>query len=263
MNIKIKDLIPKNISSGEQENYFIHHKMNEIVEKSKAESRGINEMQVENLYKPELDDLYRLHKLVVDLKRTTVLEFGCGWSSLVLSHALDINRKLYSKEIKNLRRNNPFEHHSIDNIKKFSDVSINSIIEFGLDNSSHSVSDVVAYDFQGKLSTRYEKLPQINPDFIYLDAPDQFNVKGDINGLNTAHNDFMPMSSDLLLIEHFLTPGTIILVDGRTANSRFLKANFQRNWDHYHDRHNDQHYFLLNETSLGIINQSQLDFYNF
>ena len=33
MNIKIKDLIPKNISSGEQENYFIHHKMNEIVEK--------------------------------------------------------------------------------------------------------------------------------------------------------------------------------------------------------------------------------------
>ena len=40
----------------------------------------------------------------------------------------------------------------------------------------------------------------------------------------------MPMSCDILKIEHFLKPGTIIVVDGRAANSRFIKKNLQRNW---------------------------------
>ena len=39
----------------------------------------------------------------------------------------------------------------------------------------------------------------------------------------------MPMTSDILKIEHFLKPGTIIIVDGRASNSRFLKSNFQEN----------------------------------
>jgi len=71
----------------------------------------------------------------------------------------------------------------------------------------------------------------------------------------------MPMSCDILKIEHFLTPGTIILIDGRTANARFLKSNFQRNWKYIHDKKNDQSIFLLNEDSLGYVNNAQLNFY--
>jgi hypothetical protein len=119
------------------------------------------------------------------------------------------------------------------------------------------------YEFQGRLTTRYKIFPKVNPDFIYLDAPDQFNVVGQVNGLDTAHKDFMPMSSDLLLIEHFLTPGSLICVDGRTANARFLKTNFQRDWDYYHDVESDQHFFLLNEEPLGEHNKNQIKFYNF
>ena len=52
------------------------------------------------------------------------------------------------------------------------------------------------------------------------------------------------MNSDILQFEHFLTPGTIILFDGRTANARFLKNNFQRNWKYYHDEKNDQIIFF-------------------
>ena len=33
------------------------------------------------------------------------------------------------------------------------------------------------------------------------------------------------MAADILAIEHFLVSGTLIVVDGRTANARFLKAN--------------------------------------
>ena len=85
--------------------------------------------------------------------------------------------------------------------------------------------------FQGRISTEYKKLPMCNPDFIYVDGPDQFNVKGNINGLSTRHKDMMPMQCDILKIEYYLIPGTIIIADGRAANSKFLKDFFQKKMD--------------------------------
>jgi len=72
----------------------------------------------------------------------------------------------------------------------------------------------------------------------------------------------MPMSSDILLIEHFLIPGTMILVDGRTANARFLRANVQRDWSYIFDEEYDQSLFVLEEEPLGKINRKQLEFYS-
>ena len=40
------------------------------------------------VYGPEIEDLYRLYNIIYQNKRTTLLEFGTGWSSLVLSRAL-------------------------------------------------------------------------------------------------------------------------------------------------------------------------------
>ena len=71
----------------------------------------------------------------------------------------------------------------------------------------------------------------------------------------------MPMACDILKYEHFLTPGTIILTDGRTANARFLKSNFQRKWIYKHDIFNDQSIFFLNEKPLGKFNKEQINFY--
>ena len=71
----------------------------------------------------------------------------------------------------------------------------------------------------------------------------------------------MPMSCDILKIEHFLTPGTIIISDGRAANSRFLKCNLQRNWFYFYDELNDKNLFYLNEKPLGIYSAKQLDYY--
>ena len=45
----------------------------------------------------------------------------------------------------------------------------------------------------GKICNEYTKLPICSPDFIYLDAPDQFNIKGNQNGININHVD-MPTS---------------------------------------------------------------------
>lgn len=68
-------------------------------------------------------------------------------------------------------------------------------------------------EFNNHIATEFKRLPICNPDFIYLDGPDQFKVKKDINGISTKHDDLIPLSCDLLKIEYFLIPGRIILVD--------------------------------------------------
>ena len=116
--------------------------------------------------------------------------------------------------------------------------------------------------FNDRICTFYKSLPNINPDFIYVDGPDQFNIKSEVAGWSTRHKDIMPMTGDLLRIEHFLTPGTIIVFDGRAANARFFKSNIQRNWNYQYDSMYDQHIFNLNEEPLGRFNKKQLEFYN-
>ena len=68
----------------------------------------------------------------------------------------------------------------------------------------------------------------------------------------------MPMAADILLFEHFLVPGTLIVVDGRTANARFLHTNLQRNWRYDYVPEFDQHFFELRERPLGRFNQAQI-----
>ena len=138
------------------------------------------------------------------------------------------------------------------NIKKFS-TNNNGI--------NWKITDVQMTNFNGRFATEYKSLPLVNPDFIYLDAPNQFEVKKSINNFTIKHHDMMPMSCDILKFEHFLTPGTIIVLDGRTANARFLKANFQRNWTYKRNVESDHNIFYLNESALGSHNQEQINFY--
>ena len=104
-------------------------------------------------------------------------------------------------------------------------------------------------------------MPKVNPDFIYLDGPDQFKIKGKINNFNLNHEDFMPMVSDLLKIEFFLKPGTILVVDGRSANVQFLRSFFKRKWLYYYVKEIDKHVLYLDSKSLGLANDKLLNFY--
>ena len=114
--------------------------------------------------------------------------------------------------------------------------------------------------FGDRIATEYEVLPNVCPDLIYLDGPSQSSAVGEVNGISTRHPDRLPMSCDILKIEHFLLPGTLIVVDGRTANARFLKANLQREWRHEHDEEGDVHYFEMIEEPLGKWNRRQIEF---
>ena len=50
---------------------------------------------------PQLGDLYRLYEFITLNKRTTVLEFGSGWSSLIIHLALHKLKKNISMRLKN------------------------------------------------------------------------------------------------------------------------------------------------------------------
>ena len=260
---------PNSKNSKFIENFFIKKGLRTLVDLSKKKRPLVNQMKSNDAYIPELDDLYNLYQYVLLNKRTTILEFGSGWSTLIFSLALKELKNKYSKDIKNLRRNNPFELFVLENENKFLNITKDRILRFNnLAKFKNPIkirfflSEVEMTTFNDKICTQYKKMPLCNPDFIYLDGPDQFNVKKDINRISTRHPDMMPMVCDILKFEYFYTPGTIIICDGRAANAKFLKDNFRRKWKYFNDQKADQHIFYLNDPILGKYNKLQNNFYN-
>jgi hypothetical protein len=223
----------------------------------KDPSQNVNPDLVE-AFAPELDDLSKLHWLVISRHVTTILEFGLGKSTIIFNNALKKNKIADEKFVtKNLRRNNPYECHSIDNYEKWiKEVKSKN----NLERVFYCKANLEMGTFNGRACTYYNPIPNVCPDFIYLDGPDQFSPTGSIRGVTTNHKDRMPMAADILVFEHFLTPGTLLVTDGRTANARFLKENLQRAWCYCHDSSADQHYFELLEEPLGIYNSRQINF---
>jgi hypothetical protein len=212
-------------------------------------------------FPPELDDLTRLHFLTRTRRVTTILEFGVGKSSIVLADALRRNKEEYGVYVKrNLRRANPFTLFSIDNNEEGIDCCRKDFPKDLLPFIKFHKTDVEMTTFNGRACTMYQRLPNICPDFIYLDAPDQFSIRGEVRGISTDSPDRLPMSADILLIEPFLLPRTLILIDGRTANARFLQNNFQRNWEYVYYVEEDIHTFELMEEPLGVYNAKQIEF---
>jgi hypothetical protein len=115
--------------------------------------------------------------------------------------------------------------------------------------------------FRGKICHYYDKLPDIVPDFIYLDGPDPADVAGEFSGFTfSSCPERTVMAADLLRLENIMLPGTTILVDGRTNNARFLARNFDRSFTVEHDAEGDVTLFQLVEDRLGRLNHLGVDF---
>ena len=116
INIKI----PSNKNQKSMEEFFIKRNLNEIVKLARQKTRPKQIYRKgDKAYLPTLKDLYRIYQFVLLNKRTTILEFGSGWSSLILSLALKELKDKFHKEVKVLRRNNPFELFVVENQKKY------------------------------------------------------------------------------------------------------------------------------------------------
>jgi len=220
------------------------------------------------LYPPIIEDLWPLHEGVVKRKALSILEYGSGWSTLVLAMALEHNKALYNEVVKSkIRHPNPFCLMTVDASRTYSNIAVSRAKQYSTTDIIPVVSKSKLIEFQNNICHVFTKVPPFTADFIYLDGPDSSQVKGSIRGFHLRFGSNkrkygMPMSADILSIEFFLWPGTTLVVDGRGANAQFLLKSLRRNWQYFYDPESDQHTFELIEPSWGKISQALLELKN-
>jgi hypothetical protein len=201
-------------------------------------------------YGPDLDDLHHLYALARRSAAVSILEFGSGWSTLVLALALHENATSFGLNY-DVRHPNPFRLLSVDASPEYSQLSIDRLpAELRALVDAH-VSTVRLIEWQGQLATLFEDLPAFVADLIYLDGPEPGQVTGAIDGIALSDPHGLPMAADLLRLEPMLWPESTIVVDGRTANARFLRTNLRRSWDHLRDPYGDRTTLFLDESAFG------------
>jgi Methyltransferase domain len=172
-----------------------------------------------------LCDLAFLHRAVYKKQPKVILEFGVGFSTLVMAHALKQRHKPSSAEFSKIYSVDTSEEW-IQNLKQKLPDDLTTFVTI-------TQSDVEILEHNGQLCHAYQKLPNVRPDFIYLDGPDPRAVKGNVRGLEFTMNDGRtrpPVSADILFYETTIRRRSIIVVDGRLHNIWFLRNNFKRHW---------------------------------
>ena len=228
--------------------------------KIKAHLRTVTKNELKPFI-PEASDLCRLHWTILSGKIINTLEFGSGFSTVFMADAKFILNH-YFKDLKNMRYEKMFHVYSVEEDKKYISTTKRRIPLYLKKHVSliHDKIDIITY--KDRFASKYRNLPNISPDLIYLDAPSIYFTKKSYKGFSFLPINRVPMSADILFIEYFLEPGTIIVVDGRTANANFLKDHFNRNWKHVHDMKGDCHYFKLIDRPWGKYNIKKLKFRN-
>ena len=218
------------------------------------------------VYPPNYPDLFSLYSKIIQARSLAVLEFGSGWSTLVVALALKENRTNDLNKVGSIRHPNLYQMMTVDCESHFMTLAVSRIpgdlaVPVCQVESKSQMSVV-----NGQICSLYKYLPAFTADFIYLDGPDcgPDQILGDIDGFSLSYGDEskaygLPMSADLIRLEPHLWPGTTILVDGRGANAKFLKHNFRRNWQYSYDDHLDQHLFYLDEPAWGKYSQLLLN----
>jgi hypothetical protein len=207
-------------------------------------------------FAPEPPDLARIHKLIRARKCFTALEFGVGYSTIVIADALRKNKREWEALTDTPKIRNRFMFHcfTVDASEDWLGRARAQFPEPLKPYVTMHHSPVKIGTHNGQLCHFYTNLPDVVPDFIYLDGPDPNDVEGSINGLSFRCDERTVMAGDILLMEPTLLPGCFILVDGRTNNARFLARNFTRDFATTWDRDGDVTTFELVEARLGPIN---------
>lgn len=204
-------------------------------------------------FAPQINDLARLHHLIRERMATTVLEFGVGFSTVVMADALAKNEAEFASlpDAPKLRNRRAFQLVSVDASQHWIGKTEKRIPAHLRSRVEICHSRVLAGTHLGQLCHFYQTLPNVVADFIYLDGPSPKDVEGSIHGLDFLIDERTVMSADLLLMESTMLPGTFIIVDGRVNNARFLERNFRRSFKCTFDPKQDITTFELDEPPLG------------
>jgi hypothetical protein len=174
---------------------------------------------------PPLGNLINLYDLIKSRRPRTVLEFGVGYSTIIIATALRDNLDdfgiaghLYTVDS---------EDEWLENTSKKLDEDVSRFVTL-----SSSTIEAVIVDHT--LCHRYKNLPNISPNFVLIDGPDPQSISGDRNGLNFSSGRPV-VGIDVLLYESTAPNDFFILLDGRWENARLLKRKL--NGDYRFRRH--------------------------
>jgi hypothetical protein len=212
-------------------------------------------------YAPRYAKLCLLHALALQRRAITVLEFGSGFSTAILADAMARLAPVFGDwASSNTRCDRPFHVFAVEEEQRFVEITRRRLrgVLAAHATVSRSSLDIITHD--SRIATVFSRLPNVAPDLIYLDGPSQYGTTAELNGFSFNSQARMPMSADILRFEFFLEPGTLVIIDGRTQNARFLRSYLRRNWAYRHDRSLDVHFLELQEEPIGPLNQRKLDF---
>ncbi len=182
-------------------------------------------------------DVVNLHKTITKNRFKTVVEFGCGISTIAMAHALCMNHNRFNLQGK---------VHAVEAQGKWADVVRRKLNEINLGDYVDIITATPRLrELRGQLCHMFDELPDVRPDLIYLDGPDPEQVGGRINGLSMKGIEFVT-AADPLFYEYGFYPGFQMIVDGRYNNVQFLKNNLRRQYRIKRD-------FINNITTFFLI----------
>ena len=202
-----------------------------------------------------------MYATVVEKSVVSILEFGSGWSTLALSLGLAENEKIFGESHRSMIRHpNPFQLWSLDASASWQKVAIQRLNADERKLVTPITITPQITQVENGICHLNDFLPNFTPDLVYLDGPDHNQVVGEFNSFKYDERFTPPMAADLIMLEPFFWPETLIISDGRTANARFLESRFKRNWQVMHDPFGDRTIFRLNETPFGEISSEHISF---
>ena len=182
-----------------------------LLKKGDTEEFKVGYLKIANIY-----------NLIRTRKPKVILEFGVGFSTIVLAAALKDNHDRYKQ--KGHLHTIDAEQHWLDNTENKMPPELRQYVTF-------HYSPLKICNLNNQLCSLYESLPNICPNIVFLDGPSPESVKGNINGL--SFNDGRPIvAADILLYESSAPLDFFIFVDGRWRNCNFLRNNLKGKFKH-------------------------------
>jgi|SRR5713226_813822 len=160
-------------------------------------------------YPPDFSDLWFLYKTVRRRKPTCVLEFGSGCSTVILAQALWDNERESLGEFGGRLYSVNADSYWADATRQYLPTHLRTICQV-------TYSPLLEIECFGTLAFRHEKVPDVTPDFLYLDGPDLTPDRR--------------VAADVLDIEERFQPGFCLVVDGRKENTAFLLEHLKRKY---------------------------------
>lgn len=152
--------------------------------------------------RPDYADLWFLYGLVRKHRPRVVLEFGSGCSTVVIAQALADNGGGHIT--------------SVDAEKTWAEVTSSTVPEELRAYCDVVYSPVVEEEFAGIPVFRHTDVPELRPDFLYLDGP--------------TLNPRVQAAVDPVVMEDRFQDGFVMVVDGRWANVAFLQDHLKRDY---------------------------------